>query len=162
MQTDAAGFDGYDFVVLAHDAESDQHGNEGAKGSEVIDEIGRQVAKIIDDDEKSDVMARDVVEQLEEGKGFKEKDEHGHDECEINDETAKNINVQKPRDAAAGSGDGMPFSRRRRVERLTELANRGGAQRALYGGENAAAFGRSRRGAASGFRRGIVPCVGAA
>ena len=71
MQTDAAGLDGHDFVVLAHDAESDQHRNERAKGREVVDEIRRQVAKIIDDDEKRDVVPRDVVEQLEEGKSLK-------------------------------------------------------------------------------------------
>src|ERR1700693_207178 len=129
MQTDTASFDGHDFVVLAHAAKSHQHGNERAKGSKVVHEIGRQIAKIIDDNEESDVVACDVVEQLEEGKSLKQKDEHGHDESEINGEAAKNVNVHKPGDAAARNrlltiGVGT----RGAVKRLTELTNGGGSR----------------------------------
>ena len=106
MQTDAAGFDGHDFVVLAHDAEGDEDGDERAERGEVVDEIGREVAEIIDDGEEGDAMAGDVVEQLEEGEGFEEKNEDAHDEQEIHGEAAKDVDVQEAREAAVVGGVG--------------------------------------------------------
>ena len=51
-------------------------------------------------------MAGDVVEKLEEGEGFKEKHEDGHDQEEVPGEPPQNINVQEARNAAA---EGVEF-----------------------------------------------------
>ena len=71
MKADAAGLDGHDFVVFAHGAESDENGDERAERREVVDQVGREIAEIVDDGEEGHAVAGDVVEKLEEGEGFK-------------------------------------------------------------------------------------------
>ena len=97
VEADAAGLEGDDFVVFAEDAEGDERGDESGERRELVDEIGNQEAKIIDDDEERDAVARDVVEQFEEGEGFKEQYERAENENEIIEEAAKHVDVNDGR-----------------------------------------------------------------
>ena len=99
IEADAAGFESDDFVVLAHHADSDQHGDQCAERGELIEQIGNQVTEIVDDDEKGNAMARDVVEKLEEGEGLEKQDENAHDDGEVVEETAEYIEIHNGVDA---------------------------------------------------------------
>ena len=106
IEADAAGFEGNDFVVFAKDSESDENGDESAKRRELVDEIGDQVAEIVDDYEERDVMPGDIVEELEEGKDFEEEDEGGQDDGEVVEEAAEQVDIDDGREAGGGFGDG--------------------------------------------------------
>ncbi len=62
VQTDAAGLDGHDFIVLAHDPQRHEDGNQCAQRRQLIEKIGSKVAEIIDHDQKGNAVARNVVE----------------------------------------------------------------------------------------------------
>ncbi len=80
IEADAAGLEGGDFIVLAEDAKGDERGDKRGERRELVDEIGNQKAEIVDDDEEGNAVAGDVVEELEEGEGFKEQNECAEDE----------------------------------------------------------------------------------
>lgn len=93
VKADAAGLAGDDFVVLAHDAERDEDGDESGERGEVVEEEGSEEAEIVDDDEEGNAVAGDVVEQFEESEGFEEEDEDGHEDGEVKEEAAEKIEV---------------------------------------------------------------------
>ena len=105
IEADAAGFEGDDFVVFAEDAEGNENGDQSAEWRELIDEIGDEVAEIVDDNEERHVVTSNVVEEFEEGEDFEEEDEGGHDDEEVVEETAEEVEVDDGREARGGFGD---------------------------------------------------------
>src|SRR6202008_2929321 len=93
IEADAAGLEGHNFVCLAENTEGAQRGDESGERRELVNEIRNQEAEIVDDDQKRDTVARDVVEQFEEGEGFKQQDERAENEHEIVEEAAKYIDI---------------------------------------------------------------------
>src|SRR5262249_25920980 len=75
IQTDAAGLEGGDFVVLAEHAQGDKGGDQRGERRELVDEIRNEIAEIVHDNEEGDAVPGDVVEQFEEREGFKKRDE---------------------------------------------------------------------------------------
>jgi hypothetical protein len=106
IEADATGLEGHNFVVLAEDAESDENGDKGAERRELVDEVGNEVAEVVDDDEKGDMVAGDVVEKLEEGEDFEEKGEGRHDDEEKVEEAAQEVDIDDGRKAGGRFGDG--------------------------------------------------------
>jgi len=105
IEADAAGFEGDDFVVFAEDAEGNENGDESAEWRKLIDEIGDEVAEIVDDDEERHVVTGNVVEEFEEGEDLEEEDEGGHDDEEVIEETAEEVEVDDGREARGGFRD---------------------------------------------------------
>src|SRR5438477_5354982 len=83
VHTDPAGFDGYDFIALAHDPQRHENGHQRSQGRELVEQIRSKVAEIIDNDQERDAMAGYVVQQLEERERLKQKNERSHQEREI-------------------------------------------------------------------------------
>jgi len=110
IKADAAGFEGGDFVVLAEDAEGDEDSDESAERRELIDQIGNEVAEIVDDHDERDVMAGDVVEEFEEGENFKEGDEGGHDDEEKIKKAAEDIHIDDGGNVPGGRAGGTVFA----------------------------------------------------
>src|SRR6266849_3741509 len=102
VEADAARFACDDLIVLAHDPQRNQHGHERSQRREFIEQIGSQVAKIVDNDQEWNAMPRDVVKQFKECEGFEEEHKGGHEQGEMVRESAKNIEIHQTGKAAAG------------------------------------------------------------
>src|SRR6267143_1022451 len=102
IHTDAAGLDGHDFIVLAHDPQRHEYRDQRPQRRELIEQIGSKVAEIIDHDKERNAVARNVVEKLEKGEGLKKKDERPHQQRKIIKETPQYIHVQQLRETSAG------------------------------------------------------------
>src|SRR5437879_12070435 len=102
VQTDATGLDGYDFIVLAHDSQRHQDGDQRPQRCQLVEQIGSKVAEIIHHNQKGNSVARNVIEYLEEGEGLKKKDERSHQQRKIIKETPQNIDVYQLRETTAG------------------------------------------------------------
>src|SRR5882762_5205158 len=101
IQTDAAGFAGDDFVVLAHHAQRHEYRHKRSKRGELIGEIRREIAEVLYDDKKWNSVAGDVVEKLEESERLEQKNERHHQEQEVREEPAQNVQIHEPRKAVA-------------------------------------------------------------
>ncbi len=93
VDADATGFEGHNFVVLAEDTQSDQNGHQRAERRELVEQIRDQIAEVIDNNHKRNVVAGDIVEKLEEGEGLEEQDESAHDEGEVVEKPAEHVDI---------------------------------------------------------------------
>src|SRR5256885_6725958 len=96
IQADAARFAGDHFVVLAHHAQRHEYRHERGKRGELIREIRREIAEVLYDDKKWNSVAGDVVEKLEKRERLEQKDEHDHQEQEVREEPAQNVQIHEP------------------------------------------------------------------
>src|SRR5207253_7849798 len=101
-----AGFDGHDFIVLAHDPQRYENGHQRTQRRELVEQIRSKIAKIIDHDQKRDAMTGNVVEQFEERERLEQKNERSHQECEVIQEQQQNVDVDQLQEAAAGPRNG--------------------------------------------------------
>ena len=105
VEGNATGLEGDNFVVLAEDAEGDENAHESAEGRELIDGIRDEVTEIIDDDHEGDVVAADVFGEFEEGEDFEQEEEGDHDDEEVVEEAAKDIEIDDGGKAGVRGGE---------------------------------------------------------
>src|SRR5260370_22321228 len=112
IKADAACFTSHDLVVFAHDAEGDQNGDQRGERRELIGQVRREIDEIVYDNKESDAVAGDIVEELKEGEGLKEKNEHGHQHREKREKAAEQIKIHELWKAAARRRDGLSLDAR--------------------------------------------------
>ena len=103
IEADAAGLERNDFVVLAHHAEGNQHGDQRGEGRELVQKVRHEIAEVVDDDQEGNAVAGDVVEQLKKSECLKQEDEHAHDGEEIVEKAAQQVEINDG--VNTGSGD---------------------------------------------------------
>src|SRR5579871_6307009 len=93
VQADAAGFECRDLIVLAENAECNQHGYQHADGRRVVDELRRQEEKISEHARHGDIVFHDVAQQLEKRVHVRHQHEADQQQNEVEQEAEQDVCV---------------------------------------------------------------------
>ena len=95
IDTDAGRLHGHDFVVALQDAERDQHCQKHAEVQVVVEKVRRHIGQVRADHERGDMVAQNVVQQLEECEHQSENHEAGDDQAQIAEEVFEHVVVEQ-------------------------------------------------------------------
>src|SRR6266404_473934 len=91
VEARTACFYRHDFVVLAHDPESDEHRHQRSEWEKIVEQERRQIAEVVHHDKKRHFVPGDVVEQIEQCKRLVKENENRHQESEVIKKTPQDV-----------------------------------------------------------------------
>ena len=111
VEAHAASFEGGDFVLLAHDAEREQHGHQHADGRHVVDQLGVRKNRYVKHGDEV-AVAHHVAHQLEEVVDENQRDKAEQHQREIEQEARQDVRIDNLRHQRKRQRLGALFGRR--------------------------------------------------
>ena len=116
IEADPGGLERHQFVILGHDPQRNQDGNQAGQRRKLVDQVIAEISEIIGNSHPRSAVPRNVVQQIEEGEDLEQKNEAHQQQHKIEKEISQQVIIQDLRESADEAAARGALERRREID----------------------------------------------